>query len=43
MSIMSRVHFHAPVTLIKKLRAKARQEGIGLAELIRRILFAHFD
>lgn len=43
MSAMSRLHLYLPMSLVKKLKAIATKEGVGVSEVIRRILFAHFD
>ena len=40
---MKRLHVYLPVKLITQLKKKARAEGIGVSELLRRIVTAHFE
>lgn len=40
---MIRKHVFLPAVLVRKLQVEARKQGIGLSELMRKILFAFFD
>jgi hypothetical protein len=40
---MTRKHVFLPATLVRKLQVEARKKGIGLSELIRKILLSYFD